>query len=413
MDSAKIIEKDLTRSLPNSIFKDLQYMMRKFQEAGYQLYLVGGCVRDLDFATDALPKEVMRIFGHKAHPIGIAFGTVLVVLRSGAYEITTFRHDVEYTDGRRPSKIRFSKSLKEDVVRRDFTINGMAYDPYQKKIIDYVGGYEDLKNRILRTIGNPYDRFKEDGLRSVRACRFTATLELNMDSEIYPAIQSTLDVTASIARERFHDEWRKVVPTKYNFEFLQYLYQTKLTSIFFPDWEKNFGNTQVLNNMQLHFAKFRMRGLHHVFCVMHLYLEPLPFKDEKAWRKKIRKLLSDLKFSNAEKKFCEHALFSPFWKLIEKEEFHRVQVKEVLFLHYPHPVFFPLRILKEYAEVTERDTIKKLVQECVSVIRSHDPYLILHLNITGNDLKKIGFQGREIGIVLKKLLRHVWEKPED
>src|SRR5206468_6715569 len=185
------------------------------RERGYQAYLVGGCVRDLllgrepadyDVATDAKPAEVMRIFP-ETYAVGAQFGVVLVPApeaeqlptkngdnsetateefalghhHKSCVEVATFRCDVGYSDGRHPDEVRFSKDPGEDVQRRDFTINGLLLDPIDNRVLDYVGGQEDLKAKVIRAIGNPAVRFTEDKLRMLRAVRFAARFEYTID----------------------------------------------------------------------------------------------------------------------------------------------------------------------------------------------------------------------------------------
>ena len=165
--------------------EEVRTINRVLREKGYQCYLVGGSVRDLllgfnvydfDFATDARPGEVSKLF-RRVIPTGIKHGTVTVLMKNGTYEITTYRSEGKYLDGRRPEEVHFSDTLEEDVLRRDFTINGLAYDISEEKIIDYVEGMKDLKDELVRTIGDPVERFSEDGLRTYRACRFAAKLK--------------------------------------------------------------------------------------------------------------------------------------------------------------------------------------------------------------------------------------------
>src|SRR3954469_284403 len=180
-------------------------VVRTLREQNHQAFLVGGCVRDLllghepadyDVTTDATPKEVMRIFP-QTYAVGAQFGVVLVPCDDGArsasgvsdmpkgsvVEVATFRSDVGYSDGRHPDEGRFSKDPREDVERRDFTINGLLLDPIKDEVLDYVGGRQDLERRLIRTIGEPARRFAEDKLRMLRAIRFAARFEYEIDPE--------------------------------------------------------------------------------------------------------------------------------------------------------------------------------------------------------------------------------------
>jgi len=208
-------------------------IVRTLRERGHQAYLVGGCVRDLllnrepadyDIATDATPQRVMEIFP-ETFAVGAQFGVVLVPLPKNemgtsavgpdekvpVVEVATLRSDVGYSDGRHPDEVRFSKDPREDVRRRDFTINGLLLDPETNEVLDFVGGREDLKARIIRTIGEPEDRFGEDKLRMLRAVRFAARFEYKIDPATLAAIQQLAPQIHQVSRERVRDELTKML----------------------------------------------------------------------------------------------------------------------------------------------------------------------------------------------------------
>ncbi len=194
---------------------------------GHQAYLVGGCVRDLllgrepadyDVTTDATPDEVMRLFP-ETYAVGAQFGVVLVPLPKGevskeendAVEVATFRSDIGYSDGRHPDHVRYSKDAREDVERRDFTINGLLLDPITDEVLDYVGGRDDLKAGIIRTIGDPERRFGEDKLRMLRAVRFAARFDYAIDPPTLAAIQTLASQIHQVSRERVREEVTKML----------------------------------------------------------------------------------------------------------------------------------------------------------------------------------------------------------
>ena len=201
------------------------------RQQGFQAYLVGGCVRDLllqrepkdyDVATDATPKQVMEIFP-ETYAVGAQFGVVLVPLseserdkdnaasKSHAVEVATFRSDLGYSDGRHPDEVRFSKNPQQDVERRDFTINGMLLDPVSGEVLDFVGGRDDLKAGIIRTIGDPQRRFGEDKLRMLRAVRFAARFEYQIDAATFAAIKVLSEQIRVVSRERVRDELTRML----------------------------------------------------------------------------------------------------------------------------------------------------------------------------------------------------------
>ena len=194
-------------------------IVQTLKEHGFQAYFAGGFVRDLllgnpssdiDIATDALPKQVAKIFPHHIL-VGAHFGVCIVRLKNYQFEVTTFRHDVGYFDGRRPSEIELKKSPQEDAKRRDFTINGMFFDPVTEEVLDFVGGKEDLEKKVLRTIGNPLERFKEDRLRMIRAVRFSKRFGFKVESNTKKAIEKlSHTLLPSVSIERIWNEFVKM-----------------------------------------------------------------------------------------------------------------------------------------------------------------------------------------------------------
>jgi poly(A) polymerase len=199
-------------------------IIRTLRERQHQAYLVGGCVRDLllgrepadyDVATDATPEEVMRIFP-QTYAVGAQFGVVLVPYKnergSGSVEVATFRSDGAYSDGRHPDEVRFSKTPAEDAQRRDFTINGMLLDPLNgNQVLDYVGGRDDLRAGVVRTIGDPNRRFAEDKLRMLRAVRFAARFGYAIAPETFAAVRQHAAEIHQVSRERVRDELTKML----------------------------------------------------------------------------------------------------------------------------------------------------------------------------------------------------------
>jgi tRNA nucleotidyltransferase (CCA-adding enzyme) len=189
---------------------------------GHEAWVVGGSVRDLiigkpaydyDIATDAHPEEVMGIF-RRAIPTGIRHGTVTILKGGHQVEVTTFRSDGKYSDKRRPDNVTYASTIYEDLARRDFTINGIAYNPITGVRVDPYNGTGDIGKKIIRTIGDPVERFREDGLRPFRACRFAAQLEFTIEQNTFLAISHCLDTTSEISMERIRDEFLKILGSR-------------------------------------------------------------------------------------------------------------------------------------------------------------------------------------------------------
>jgi poly(A) polymerase len=192
---------------------------RRLREAGFQAYFVGGCVRDLvmgrepadyDISTDAAPEQVVKLFPESL-TVGAQFGVVLVPRESGNVEVATFRSDGRYTDGRHPAQVTYAKTAREDVRRRDFTINGLLMDPAGEEILDYVGGQADIRARRVRTIGDAVERFSEDRLRMLRAVRFAARFGFELDRATLAAVQQLAPDIRDVSAERVRDEILKIL----------------------------------------------------------------------------------------------------------------------------------------------------------------------------------------------------------
>ncbi|MDB4943437.1 MAG: tRNA nucleotidyltransferase [Labilithrix sp.] len=197
-------------------------LCERLRHAGKRAWIVGGCVRDTllggsaadwDIATDALPKELMKLFP-RAIPTGLQHGTITVVMRGQHYEVTTLRGEASYSDGRRPDAVHFVDDIVADLARRDFTINAIAVDSESGALVDPFDGRRDLDRRIIRAVGKAFERFSEDGLRVLRAARFSATLGFELDAETFEAIEPTLGTFRKVSAERVRDEWLKTMKAK-------------------------------------------------------------------------------------------------------------------------------------------------------------------------------------------------------
>lgn len=222
-------------------------VVRRLQEAGFEALLAGGCVRDqlmgrepkdYDVATSATPAQVRDLFGRRRTlAIGVSFGVVAVQGPRGVdpVEVATFRSEGGYSDGRHPDQVAFS-TAEQDAQRRDFTINGIFYDPLRDQVIDYVGGQQDLQRRIIRCIGDPNERFDEDKLRMLRAIRFGATLNFDVTADTLAAITQHADELQVVSAERIHAEMRHILCYPTRPEPMQQLRSTGLWRIVLPEY---------------------------------------------------------------------------------------------------------------------------------------------------------------------------------
>jgi len=228
---------------PVHIPDDLKDVASVFSSASRQCWLVGGAVRDgllgrdsedYDLATDAEPEEVLNMF-RRTIPTGIKHGTITIIQGRHQFETTTFRRDGDYSDGRRPDEVSYSRDINEDLARRDFTINAIAWDLINHRLYDPHDGQNDLKHQIIRAIGIPGERFREDGLRSIRACRFSSQLGFTIHRDTVKAIGENLYNISSISAERIWEEFKKILGSQKPSTAFRLFLDTGLLDILIPE----------------------------------------------------------------------------------------------------------------------------------------------------------------------------------
>jgi poly(A) polymerase len=287
-------------------------LIKKLRSKGYKGYLVGGCVRDkimnnedktqdYDIVTDAKPKDIIKFFP-RTIKVGMKFGVIKVLQNKLEYEIATFRKDGNYEDGRRPVSVEFSDE-KEDVYRRDLTINGLLYDPISDKVIDYVNGKEDIENKIIRTIGDPFERFSEDYLRMIRAIRFASRFNFSIEERTWQAILEYASNIDKISKERIYDELNKILTNENRAIALKYLYDSQLLKYILPEVFSYLNENPEQNNLlpKLFDELSNKAHFETVFASMYVviyfdeyYKSPVP----KNVINRINKKCRELKFSN-------------------------------------------------------------------------------------------------------------------
>jgi len=245
----------MKESFKNKIPHDITWTLQQLQSAGYESYIVGGCVRDMmidrdpndwDITTNAKPDEIISVFEKTDRRVVYEnnFGTVGIINKEREQdhpgyeiEITPYRTEGKYSDNRRPDKVSFSNSLSEDLMRRDFTINAMAYDPINDVLVDEYNGKTDLRNSVIRTVGDANERFTEDALRIMRAVRFSAQLGFMCETKTIKAIEKHADRLASISVERIRDEFIKIVDSEHAMEGIVLLHKLGLLKHIVPELE--------------------------------------------------------------------------------------------------------------------------------------------------------------------------------
>ncbi len=239
---------DLITCIPKDVF----YIYHTLRNNGYECYPVGGCVRDLligrkgadyDLASNARPEQVAKLFRHVI-PTGIRHGTVTIILNEKSYEVTTYRIEGKYSDNRRPDDVVYASTIQEDLSRRDFTINALALDLQNQKVIDLFDGLKDLDAMVIRTIGDPQARFNEDALRMLRACRFASTIGFHIEPATLTAITNLAQTIRNISAERVRDEFIKIIRSPVPSIGLELLRETGLMEIIVPELLEGYGMMQ-------------------------------------------------------------------------------------------------------------------------------------------------------------------------
>jgi poly(A) polymerase len=292
-------------------------IIRQLRKKGHEAYLVGGCVRDMvmkiepsdyDIATSAPPVEIMKIFPH-TEPIGVQFGVVLVIHRGHPFEVATFRSDDAYVDGRRPASVSFTDA-RTDVLRRDFTINGLLYDPEEQRVIDYVSGQTDIRDRIVRAIGDPQQRFSEDKLRLLRAIRFGARLGYSIEPATWDAVRRMAPEIKRVSAERIREEIARILTEGQAATGFRLLHESGILPEILPDVSWNGHLERCLESIPDRAA------VDFAFGVLLHDLSP----------DKVRLIAEDLKMSGAEAQHV-HALVQSLrqFRALASEPVHAVK----------------------------------------------------------------------------------------
>jgi tRNA nucleotidyltransferase (CCA-adding enzyme) len=240
------------RILRQQIARPVLDICKELRNAGERAWVVGGCVRDTlrgqrvndwDVATTALPEKVQKTFG-KVIPTGIDHGTVTVLWKGGAYEVTTLRGEGAYTDGRRPDNVVFVEDIDRDLARRDFTVNAIAYDPVDGHVVDPFDGLADMRAKRLRAVGKPSERFQEDGLRILRGARFVATLDFELEEDTEAAFRGALDTFRKVSPERVREEWLKAMKAQTPSRAFEVMRRTGILEVTYPELLEQVGCEQ-------------------------------------------------------------------------------------------------------------------------------------------------------------------------
>ncbi len=389
--------------------KHVAFIIGKLYENGYEAFAVGGCVRDAimgrtphdwDITTSARPEEVKAIF-NKTIDTGIKHGTVTVMLKGVGYEVTTYRIDGEYEDGRHPSEVLFTKNLSEDLKRRDFTINAMAYND-KAGVIDLFGGVDDLEKKTIRCVGNATERFTEDALRILRAVRFSAQLDFSIDESTYNAIYELSDMLALISRERIQEEMTKLITSPKPDKIMD-IYKLALGKYVFAD-------TMLANAKE--------ETLYRKVSDIMLDLPPvhyLRYAGLLTFESNADKVLRALKFDNKTIKNVAKLVNSKNYPLTTNAVAIRkaiVAIGENIFKDYYLEYIKSLIKNQVRVDIT-LEQVDEILEIYDHIISSKQCISMADMAIHGKELKALGLpDGKLIGDILSTLFERVLEMPD-
>lgn len=368
--------------------ENVNYILNRLYENGYEAYIVGGCVRDYlmgivphdyDITTSALPDDVKKIFKHTVDT-GIQHGTVTVILDKVGYEITTYRIDGEYKDNRHPEEVIFTDRLSGDLSRRDFTINAIAYNPI-KGYVDLFGGREDIENRLIRGVGEPERRFQEDALRMMRAVRFSAQLNFSIEKSTLDALKENADLIKNISIERIREEFFKLLLSEHN-ERLDILLSSGMTEHFLPEILGKKFDYKVLNSL----SKDIVVRLSYLFY-------GIESRDVNKIMKRLRADNKSIGAVTAISKYCDYVIDSLYSmrKLINIAGENIEKLIEVM------GAVRGCDMKKEY------DMLDAVKNDCCTLKK---------LRLTGNDIINEGIKGKAVGEALNMALDYVMREPD-
>ena len=416
-----------------------------FKNAGFSAYLVGGAVRDFffkkeandwDIATDAPPQEVTRLF-RRTIPTGIEHGTVTVIYKNKHIECTTFRTESEYIDGRHPAAVSYTATIEDDLARRDFTMNAIAVSLPDGRIVDPFNGRADIRAGLIQTVGNPLDRFLEDGLRPVRAIRFAAQLGFTVNVNTLAAISQALHITQKISIERFREEFTKMLACPAPLTGLHLMESTGLLNLFIPELTACRGVTQgsyhhfdVLDHSFLvcnacpagmEHIHIRLAGLFHDIGKPAVRKEASDgsctfYRHEAVSEKMTRSIMRRLKYSNAEIDKTAHLVaehmfhYAPSWTDAAVRRFIVRVGKENI------DDLFALRKADVFGltgTYTEPNFLVEFTARIDNILKEEGAYSLKDLAVNGKDLMAIGIPaGKCLGLILHDLLETVLDDPD-
>ncbi|NFN94297.1 CCA tRNA nucleotidyltransferase [Clostridium botulinum] len=409
-------------NIPN----DVRFILDRLKNNGHEAYIVGGCVRDSilnnipkdwDITTKARPEEVIKLFD-KVILTGVKHGTVTVLINSEGYEVTTYRMDGEYEDSRHPKKVNFVSNLKEDLARRDFTINAMAYNKVDG-LIDYFEGVSDLKKKVIKTVGNSEKRFSEDSLRMLRAIRFSSQLDFSISNETLNSIKNLRENIKNISKERIREEFNKILMS--NTKGIDILRETGLMEYIFPEiiklYDFKIDNMYYNDNLYTHTIKATEEienKLHLKLTMLFHNLLKMNNEDMEYTILQIKEFLKEFKYDNDTVNKV-----TDLTRYMHNSLNTKLEIKQMLNL-INLDLFEDLLKVKESEILSQNPLYKEerlshllyIRENLKDVIFNNECFNLKNLNISGKDLISLGLEkGKNIGEMLNELLELVMNNP--
>ena len=416
-------------------------IIQTLEDGGYEAYAVGGCVRDSllgrtpedwDITTSAKPEEIKRFF-RRTVDTGIQHGTVTIMLGNDGFEVTTYRIDGDYEDSRHPKEVTFTSNLLEDLKRRDFTINAMAYNE-NKGLVDAFDGMKDLENQIIRAVGNPNERFEEDALRILRAIRFSAQLGYTIEAETLEAIKSLAPTLQNISAERIRVELVKLLISQHP-ERLWTAYDTGVTKVILPEFDQMMqmpqNNPHHMYTVGEHTIRtisaiepdktLRLTMLFHDSGKPHTMTKDEEqiyhfYGHERVSEELAEKIMRRLTFDNDTiRKVRRLVLYHDYMPKLTPAKVRNAihEIGEDIF-----PLLFPVKradiaAKSEYKRQEKLQYVDDLEALYQSIMAAGDCLSLKSLAVSGKDLIAAGMKpGKELGETLEQLLKDVLEHPE-
>jgi putative nucleotidyltransferase with HDIG domain len=419
----------------------VNFIINKLKENGYEAYAVGGCVRDSvlgrvpddwDITTSATPNETKALF-RRTFDTGIEHGTITVLVDKEAFEVTTYRVDGEYEDSRHPREVVFTRSLKEDLLRRDFTINAMAYNK-EEGLVDIFGGIEDLQRKMIRCVGNARERFGEDALRILRAVRFAAQLGFRIEDETMEGIRKLAPTLANISAERIQVELVKMLVSP-NPGLLALSYELGITKVILPEFDEMMGTGQETPHHMYSVGMHTLKAVEQVRADKVLRLTMLLHDVAKPQMKTVdadgvahfkmhdvkgaevaKRILKRLKFDNDTLgKVTKLVQYHDYRMPAQPKNVRRAMNKigEELFPYYLEIRKADTMAQSEYMREEKLSNIAGIERCYKEILKKKECVSLKMLAVSGSDLIADGMQpGKQIGAVLQALLELVIEQPE-